>query len=104
MTWAIKITAEGVEGPPGGNVCGGCKHSDGCQLHKTVGPIQDLLTRLDGRCDGTWANGEGELKCNGFEANEPDGEENPNNDTPPDSPAPEAAGGVGSHDPKWPNG
>ena len=68
MTWHVIITAEGVEGPPGGNVCGGCKHSDGCQLHKTVGPIQDLLTRLATWGDGTWANGEGELKCQGFEA------------------------------------
>ena len=69
MTWSVRIVAEGkTESVPGGNVCGKCKHSDGCQLHKTVGPIQDLLTRLDGRCDGSWANGDGELNCNGFEA------------------------------------
>lgn len=70
MTWNVSIVATGVESVPGGNVCGGCKHSDGCQIHKVAGPMQDLLTGVDTRCDGKWANGEAVLTCHGFEAKE----------------------------------
>ena len=70
MTWSVRIISDKAENVVGGNVCGACKHSDGCQLHKVVGPIQDMLTNLDGRCDGSWANGHGALQCHGFEAKE----------------------------------
>lgn len=68
MTWNVTVVAEGVKASPGMRVCHECKHQDGCQIYKVVQPIQDLLTSIDTRCDGTWSNGDAELKCHGFEA------------------------------------
>ena len=68
MTWSAKISAFGVESAPGMSVCPQCLHQSGCQLPKVVEPVGNLLTSVDTRCDGTWANGEAVLLCAGFEA------------------------------------
>ena len=67
MTWSAKVVADGIVVEPGMNACSTCKHVKGCQIPKAVQPIATLLTGIDTRCDGTWANGDAELKCHAYE-------------------------------------